>query len=86
MTGDVIDVRRVPLDYADKAAGLVTVIDVRRALTTAAPVSDASAEAVVVVADVEEAAALREENQGWLIMGEEDGLQVMRPVSEGEAL
>ena len=86
MTGDVIDVRRVPLDYADKAAGLVTVIDVRRALTTAAPVSDASAEAVVVVADVEEASALREENQGWLIMGEEDGLQVMRPVSEGEAL
>ena len=86
MTGNMIGIRQVPLDDAAKAAGLVIVIDVLRAFTTAASAFDVGAEAVVLVADVEEAFAMREENPGWLIMGEEDGLHVMRPVSKGEAL
>jgi 2-phosphosulfolactate phosphatase len=72
----LIDVSRVALDDAAEATGTVIVIDVLRAFTTAAFAFDAGAEAITVVADVEEAFALREEQPGWLITGEEGGLPV----------
>lgn len=76
LTDCVADIGRVPLDEAAEAAGIVIVIDVLRAFTTAAFAFDAGAEAIVLVADVEEAFALREENSDWLITGEEGELPV----------
>jgi 2-phosphosulfolactate phosphatase len=76
VTDEVTSVNRIPLDDAAEAPGVVIVIDVLRAFTTAAFAFDAGAEAIVPVADVEEAFALREENPDWLIMGEEKGLPV----------
>jgi len=76
LTNHVTDIARIPLDDAADATGIVIVIDVLRAFTTAAFAFDAGAEAIVLVADVEEAFALREENPDWLIMGEEGGLPV----------
>jgi 2-phosphosulfolactate phosphatase len=76
LTDSVTDIARVPLDDAAKAAGIVIIIDVLRAFATAAFAFDAGAEAIVLVADVEEAFALRRENPDWLIMGEEGGLPV----------
>jgi 2-phosphosulfolactate phosphatase len=76
LTNHVTDIARIPLDDAAEATGIVIVIDVLRAFTTAAFAFDAGAEGIVPVADVEEAFALREENPDWLIMGEEGGLPV----------
>lgn len=76
MTRNGIDIARVPLDKSANAAGIVIVIDVLRAFTTAAFAFDAGAEGIVPVADVEEAFALRTENPDWLIMGEAGGLPV----------
>lgn len=73
---DLIDVSCVALDDAAEATGTVIVIDVLRAFTTTAFAFDAGAEAITVVADVEEAIALRQENPDWLITGEEGGLPV----------
>jgi 2-phosphosulfolactate phosphatase len=64
------------LDTCAEATGTVVVIDVLRAFTTAAFAFEAGAEAITVVAEVEEAFALRDEHPDWLIMGEEGGLPV----------
>jgi 2-phosphosulfolactate phosphatase len=76
VTVEVTSIARIPLGEAAEATGIVIVIDVLRAFTTAAFAFDVGAEAIVLVADVEEAFALREENPDWLIMGEEGGLPV----------
>jgi 2-phosphosulfolactate phosphatase len=70
----VID--RATLETCAEATGTVVVIDVLRAFTTAAFAFDAGAEAITLVAEVEEAFALRDENPDWLIMGEHGGLPV----------
>ncbi len=72
----VFDIRRATLDTCAQAEGTVVVIDVLRAFTTAAFAFDAGAEAITVVAEVQQAFALRDRHPDWLIMGEEGGLQV----------
>jgi 2-phosphosulfolactate phosphatase len=69
-------IERATLDTCTEATGTVVVIDVLRAFTTAAFAFHAGAEAITVVSTVEEAFALRDENPGWLIMGEQRGLPV----------
>lgn len=64
-----------PLDYAHLASGVVVVIDVLRAFTTAAHAFDAGAVKILPVAGVEEAIQLRESLPGSLIMGEVDGVK-----------
>jgi 2-phosphosulfolactate phosphatase len=63
----------LPLCRAGEARGTVVVIDVLRAFTTAALALDRGAEAIVLVADVDEALRLRERWPGSLAMGEVDG-------------
>jgi 2-phosphosulfolactate phosphatase len=70
----VID--RATLETCAEASGTVIVIDVLRAFTTAAFAFDAGAAAITVVADVEEAFALRREYPDWLLIGEVDGLPI----------
>lgn len=71
-----MDLRRATLSTCDEATGTVVVIDVLRAFTTAAFAFDAGVEAITVVAEVEQAFALREQRPDWLVMGEEGGLRV----------
>ena len=56
------------------ATGLVVVIDVLRAFTTAAYAFAAGAEKIILVREVEEALNLREQIPGALVMGEVGGL------------
>jgi 2-phosphosulfolactate phosphatase len=63
------------LDNALMASGLVVVIDVLRAFTTAAHAFDRGAEKILPVASVEEAFQLRKGIPGSLIMGEVDGIR-----------
>jgi 2-phosphosulfolactate phosphatase len=72
----LVDIKRATLDTCAEAGGIVVVIDVLRAFTTAAFAFDAGVEAITVVAEVEEALALRDEHPDWLITGEVDGLPV----------
>lgn len=62
-----------PLHDAHKARGVVVVIDVLRAFTTAAHAFNAGAERIFPLADVEEAFLLGKAIPGSLIMGEVDG-------------
>jgi 2-phosphosulfolactate phosphatase len=71
-----LDVRYATLDDCDRATGLVVVIDVIRAFTTAAHVLDRGAAELWPVAGVEEAFALRAAHPGVLLMGEEGGIKV----------
>lgn len=71
-----LEVQRATLKTCAEATGTVIVIDVLRAFTTAAFAFDAGAEGITVVAEVEEAFALREEHPEWLIVGERAGLPV----------
>ena len=64
-----------PLEKAHLASGVVVVIDVLRAFTTAALAFDAGADKIIPVAGVEEAIQLRESLPGSLIMGEVDGVK-----------
>jgi len=72
----MFEFRRATLESCAEATGTVIVIDVLRAFTTAAYAFHAGAEAITVVAQVEEAFALREQHPRWLIMGEQAGLPV----------
>lgn len=72
----LIEFKRATLETCAAASGTVIVIDVLRAFTTAAFAFDAGVEAITVVAEVEEAFALRDQHPGWLITGEVDGLPV----------
>lgn len=64
------------LEDCDSAIGMVVVIDVLRAFTTAAYAFAAGAEEIILVGEVEEAFTLREEIPASRIMGEVNGLQV----------
>jgi 2-phosphosulfolactate phosphatase len=67
---------KVPLHTCDQATGVVVVIDVIRAFTTAAFAFAAGAESITLVSTVEEAFALRRQNPDHLLMGEVNGLPV----------
>ncbi len=64
------------LDTCHTAGGVVVVIDVCRAFTTAAYAFGSGAERILLTGTVEEALALRARFTGSLIMGEVDGLPV----------
>ena len=63
------------LDGARLAEGVVIIIDVFRAYTTAAVALSRGAEKIVLVAEVEEAIALRERGVGDLCVGEVGGMR-----------
>jgi 2-phosphosulfolactate phosphatase len=71
-----MEVRYATLDDCHTADGLVVVIDVIRAFTTAAHVLDRGAREIWPVAGIEEAFALRERHPDVLLIGERGGLQV----------
>lgn len=58
---------------AKEAEGTVIIIDVFRAFTTAAIAFDRGADHIVLVAEIEEALALRDRGIGDMLMGEVDG-------------
>ncbi len=58
---------------AKEAEGTVIIIDVFRAFTTAAIAFDRGADHIVLVAEIEEALALKSKGVGDLLMGEVDG-------------
>lgn len=60
---------------AQEARGAVVIIDVFRAFTTAAVAFERGAEKIVLVAEVEEALALRSRGAGHICMGEVDGIR-----------
>ena len=66
--------KRVTLANCHEAVGLVVVIDVLRAFTTAAYAFDAGADKILLVSSVEEAFALRKQFDGALVMGEVKGV------------
>jgi 2-phosphosulfolactate phosphatase len=61
------------LQGAREAAGTTIIIDVFRAFTSAAVAFDRGAAQIILVAEVEEALALRRQGVGALCMGEVDG-------------
>ena len=65
------------LEGARRAKGTVVIVDVFRAFTTAAVALSRGAEKIVLVAEVDEALALRDRGVGSFCMGEVGG---MRPV------
>jgi 2-phosphosulfolactate phosphatase len=69
-----MEFRRASLRTCAEATGVVVVIDVIRAFTTAAFAFAAGAEDIVLVGTVEEALALRKRYPGALVMGEVRGL------------
>ncbi len=62
-------------DGAQQARGTVVIIDVFRAFTTAAVAFRRGAEKIVLVAEVDEALALRAQGLGDICMGEVDGIR-----------
>ena len=58
---------------AQGALGTTIIIDVFRAFTTAAVAFDRGVECIVLVAEVEEALALKAQGVGDVLMGEVDG-------------
>ncbi|MFL7791993.1 MAG: 2-phosphosulfolactate phosphatase [Anaerolineae bacterium] len=69
-----MEFRQASLQTCAEATGVVVVIDVIRAFTTAAFAFAAGAEEIILVGAVEEAFALREQFPGALVMGETRGL------------
>ena len=67
---------RASLETCSKASGLVIVIDVLRAFSTAAYALEAGAQDIALVSAVAEALQLRDAMPGALVMGEVDGLPV----------
>ncbi len=63
----------LPLSGADTASGVVVVIDVVRAFTTAAYAFAAGASAITVTGEINEALSLQREIPGARLMGETDG-------------
>jgi 2-phosphosulfolactate phosphatase len=70
----MMEFRRATLKTCAQAAGLVVVIDVLRAFTTAAFAFEAGTAEIYLVREVEEALALRQQMPGALVMGEVGGL------------
>jgi 2-phosphosulfolactate phosphatase len=71
-----MDIRYVNLDTCADADGLVVVIDVLRAFSSAAYAFAAGAQSIILLSTVEEALALWDRISGALLMGEVDGLTV----------
>jgi len=71
-----MNLHRVTLDGCRGANGLVVVIDVLRAFTTAATAFAREAEEILLVSTVEEAFELRARYPDYLLIGEVDGLPV----------
>ncbi len=67
--------RYFSLDEADQASGIVVVIDVLRAFTTAAYAFSGGAAKIMPVKNVEDAFRLQKQVPNSLIMGEVDGFQ-----------
>ncbi len=63
------------LQGAQEAEGVAIIIDVFRAFTTAPVAFDKGVEKIILVAEVEEAIALRHQGKGQLCIGEVDGLR-----------
>lgn len=63
------------LDGARSASGVVVIVDVFRAFTTAAVAFSKGVEKIVLVAEVEEAIALRDQGVGELCVGEVGGMR-----------
>ena len=63
------------LHGAQKAEGVAIIIDVFRAFTTAAVAIARGVEKIILVAEVDEALALRRQGAGHLCMGEVDGIR-----------
>ena len=68
-----MDIRHATLETCSQATGMVVVIDVLRAFTTACFAFEAGAEDIVLVSTVEEALALWQQIPGALVMGEVGG-------------
>jgi 2-phosphosulfolactate phosphatase len=68
--------RRVTLDACDNADGLVVVIDVLRAFTTAANAFVRGVEEILLVSTIEEAFKFRAQCPDYLLIGEVDGFPV----------
>jgi 2-phosphosulfolactate phosphatase len=71
-----MEFNKVSLETCERATGVVVVIDVIRAFTTAAFAFAAGAETIALVGTAEEAFALRRQHPDCLIMGEVNGLPV----------
>ena len=76
MPDSSIKIRKTTLDTCHDANGVVVVIDVLRAFTTAAYAFDRGAEEICLVSTVEEAFELRERDPRCLLIGEVDGLPI----------
>ena len=71
-----LEIRKSTLETCHDAEGVVVVVDVLRAFTTAAFAFDRGASEILMVATVEEAFALRERFPQCLLVGEVDGLPI----------
>lgn len=64
------------LENTQKTNGLLVVIDVLRAFTTACFLINNGAKKIIAVADLEEAKKLKKENPDYILVGERKGLKV----------
>jgi 2-phosphosulfolactate phosphatase len=64
------------IEGSKRAKGLVVVIDVLRAFTTAAYIINNGAEKIIPVASIEEAQKLKSKNPEFLLIGERDGIKI----------
>ncbi len=71
-----MEIRRVTLDSCHEADGVVVVIDVLRAFTTAAFAFSRGADEILLASTVEEAFELRQQNPDCLLVGEVEGLPI----------
>ena len=71
-----VEIRRATLDSCHQADGVVVVVDVLRAFTTAAFAFAGGAEEILLVSTVEQAFDLRKELPDHLLMGEVGGLPI----------
>ena len=67
---------RASLETCEKSTGLIVVIDVLRAFSTAAYAFHHGVEDIRMVSTIDEAISLQENNPGSLMMGEMDGLPI----------
>jgi 2-phosphosulfolactate phosphatase len=71
-----MQIKRATLDTCTEATGLVVVIDVLRAFSTAAYAFASGAREILLVGSIEEAFGLRQNFPEYLLMGESDGLKI----------
>lgn len=76
MKSENIKIETIHRTECAHATGLVVVIDVIRAFTTAAVAFGRNAEKIILVGTVEEAFDLQRENPHYLLMGEVDGYPI----------